>query len=358
MSGRNAVCLCTDRKMLIPALFVANSVNRAAAPARPFDTIVFTGPTDVSLAHRQWMSENRIKHSEDLETSPIDDVGILQKRLSSATLMKLLLPGHLAGRYDKILYLDADLTIHDDVSSIFSLDAGEYALAAVPSGRIWADRSETERQRAEEHFSALGMTAPYRFFNTGVMLIDVDRWNRNDLSSRALSFIREHPGICLLPDEDALNGVLDGRIAELSPIWNMQPVRPGLRIMHRIACPVIVHHVGVHKPWRRYGYGKRLFQDRRAYRLYKAFLTNTPWSGWLDEQWSGGDFYKSIVWEVRRVTRRLRGKLDEPSRRQRRAYVEAMRSYLARSDFIDVAQGITVRSKGTLRLKGSEASTT
>jgi lipopolysaccharide biosynthesis glycosyltransferase len=342
--------------MLIPAFFVADSVNRAAGPARPFETIVFTAPSEVPAIHRQWMSEHDIIHSDALDTSPIDGIGIQEARLTSATLMKLLLPRHLAERYDKVLYLDADLTIHDDISSIFSLDTGATALAAVPSGRIWADRSETDRRAAEEHFRALGMTAPYRYFNTGVILIDVDKWNRDDLGGRALGFIREHPGICRLPDEDALNAVLDGRIADLSPIWGMRPLRAGLRIMHRIACPVIVHHAGEHKPWRPYGYGRRLFEDRTAYRLYESFLAETPWDGWLDEQWSGLDLYKSIVWEVRRVTRRLRGTLDEPSRRQRRAYVEAVRNYLAQSDFVDVAQGITVRSGGSLRLKGRQAS--
>jgi len=350
MSSRNAICFCADRNMLIPALFVGDSVNRAAGPARQFETIVFTAPSEVSAVHRKWMSEHEIAHYDDLDSSQIDRIGMLQPRLTSATLMKLMLPRHLAGRYDKILYLDADVTIHENPSPIFSVDTGEYALAAVPSGRIWAEGSEAERQRAEAHFQALGMTLPYRYFNTGVMLIDVEKWNCYDLDTRALGFLQEHSDICFLPDEDALNGVLDGGIAELSPIWNMRPPRPGPRIARNLARAVIVHHAGEHKPWRRYGYGRRLFEDPTPYRLYEAFLTNTPWPNWLHEQRSGRDVYKSLVWEVRRFTRRLRGKLDEPTRRQRRAQVEAMRKYLAQSDFVDVAQGITIQSDCHLRL--------
>lgn len=341
--------------MLIPALFVAHSANAAAGSARPFDTIVFTNPSDASGIHRQWMFDHGIGHRDDLDTARINEIGILQERLSSATLMKLLLASHLAGRYDKILYLDADLTIHDNVSALFELDTGEFPLAAVPSGRIWVDRKVEERRKAEEHFRALGMTAPYRFFNTGVFLIDVAKWNREDLGARALSFIQQHSDICFLPDEHGLNGVLDGRIAELSPIWNMRPLRSGYSI-NRSFRPVIVHHAGEDKPWRRYGYRKRLLPDRTAYRLYESFLADTPWVGWLDEQWSKRDLYKSCVWEVRRITRRARGRLDEPSRRQHRAYTEAIKSYCAQTNFVDVAQGISIRQDGTIRLKTAEAS--
>jgi lipopolysaccharide biosynthesis glycosyltransferase len=185
--------------MIIPALFVADSVNRAAGSARPFDTLVLTGPSDVSKVHRQWTSEHGIELRDDLDVSPVGDIPMLQERLSAATLMKLLLPGFLADRYDMILYLDSDLTIHDDVSSIFALDTGNFPLAAVPSARVWEGRSKAERQWTEEHFRALGMTPPYRFFNTGVLLIDVGKWNREGLGNRTLNFIRQNPDLCFSP---------------------------------------------------------------------------------------------------------------------------------------------------------------
>ena len=328
------------------------SVNQAAGSARRFETHVFAAASEVSAVHRQWASGRGITLADDLDTSEIEDVPILQERLTSATLMKLLLAGHLAGRCDKILYLDTDLTIHGDVSSLFALDTGDFPLAAVPSGQVWVD--EELRRKAEAHFGALGMTAPYHYFNTGVVLIDVAKWLREDLGNRALDFIRQHPELCVLPDEDALNAILDGRFAELSPIWNARATSSGLPTVQEIA-PVIVHYSGPDKPWRRYGYRKRLFPDRTAYRLYQAFLADTPWPGWLDEQWTGRDLCGSIVWEIRRITRRLRSKLDEPSRQQRRTYVEACRSYLDRTEFADITQGIAVRQDGRVRLNDHQA---
>src|SRR5690606_29239989 len=133
--------------------------------------------------------------------------------------------GHLAGRYDRLLYLDCDLTIHGDVGALFSLDMSGYSLAAVPAGRISAGIEPSRLAAQLRHFGALGMTPPYRYFNAGVLLIDVVTWNRRGIGELALSFIRENPELCELPDEDALNAVLDGDFMELSPVWNIEPRR-------------------------------------------------------------------------------------------------------------------------------------
>ena len=175
---------------------------------------------------------------------------------------------------------------------------------------------------------------------SGVLYIDVAKWNRARLDDRALAYIKQNPDLCFLPDEHALNAVLDGHFAELTPVWNFRPATRERRWAHGLARPVIVHHAGPDKPWRRYGYRKRLFPDRSAYRLYEAFLEDTPWPDWLDRQWSARDVWASFAWEMKRVSRRLRGKLGEPTAAQRKAYLEAVRRYYAEETFADVEQGI------------------
>ena len=138
MSNRFAVCLCVDARMLIPALFVAASVKANRTGQFPgFDLIVITPPEDADQAARDWMAQRGILHRDDLDTSATAGIDVPRGRLSPATLTKLFLAPHFANRYDRILYLDADLTIHDDVAALFALDTGEFPLAAVPSGRVW-----------------------------------------------------------------------------------------------------------------------------------------------------------------------------------------------------------------------------
>lgn len=354
---RNAVCFCTDRRMLIPALFVADAVkSHATASDNRFDIIIFAKPSEVTDVHRRWMEQHGIMFCEDMDMSRILGVGKFSERLSSATLMKLSLAEHLAGRYDKILYLDCDVTIHDDVSAIFSLDTAPYALAAVPSGRVMVDLSERQRKEFEDKFRDLGMTKPYRFFNAGVLYIDVERWNSENIGSRALDFIRQNPDLCTLPDEHALNAILDGNIAELTSLWNVAPYPRWYKRKTGNTSAVIIHYMGNQKPWRRFIYGKPLlFPDLTAYRLYKNFLKDSPWPKWLDEQWNRHDLYMNIRGEIGRMLRklRLRGEWEEPSIRQRKAYDDAVRQYYEDARFVDVEQGIVIQENGKHRLKNT-----
>lgn len=350
---RNAVCLCADRRMLIPALFVADSIrSHSHTSSNRFDLIVFSEPSEVTDVHRQWMEQRGILLCDEMDMSYLPGFEKFCKRLSTATLMKLLLAEYLAGQYDRILYLDCDLTIHGDVAAIFSLETAPFVLAAVPAGRIVEDLSERSRQQMQEHFCALGMTKPYRYFNSGVLYIDVARWNRENLGHRTLDFIRQNPELCPLPDEDGLNAVLDGNIAQLSPIWNTRPAPRWRKVPFDFSNPVIIHHAGRLKPWRRFCHGRALFRDLAAYRLYEDFLRGSPWPNWLDEQWGWRDFYLNVKSEIGRIARRLTGKLDEPGRQQRKAYIEALRRFHAEESFADVEQRLAVRENGRIRLKG------
>jgi lipopolysaccharide biosynthesis glycosyltransferase len=336
--------------MLIPALFVADGARRAAASfGVSFDVLIFVPANDVTDAHRAWAAERSIVLREDMNASAVGDIPILQARLSNATLMKLLLAEQLGERYDKILYLDADLVIAGDVSPLFRLDMGAHAVAAVPAGRLWIGVTEAEKSWRLAHMQALGMTPPYRYFNSGVLLIDVRSWNRQQLTRRTLEFIRQHPDICLLPDEDALNGVLDGDILELSPIWNARPrSRPDFATDD--TRPVIVHYDGPLKPWIRFKKNKGLFQDLDAYRLYQDFLRDTPWSDWLRQQWTVRDLILACRRDAKRLVTRLTGRAPAMSEAERQHRQAIVRTHYAQSRFADVEQGITVRDGGHLRL--------
>ncbi len=349
--SRNAVCICADRNMLIPALFVADAVkSRLPTSLNQYDVLVFAGPSEVSRSHVAFMKTRGIHFRDDLDISRTSTLIEFSGRLTAATLMKLTIAQHLAGEYDRILYLDCDVTIHGDVGAIFSLDTGPYEIAAAPSGRILAGLTDKEKEERLSHFRALGMSEPFGHFNCGVLYIDVRKWNTANLGDRALDYIAKNPELCPLLDEDALNAVLDGKIAELAPIWNVKPDTTWAGRKRR-SRPVIQHHMGEDKPWRRYGYRKRLFPDRSAYRLYEAFLEGSPWPDWLDDQWTARDLRDTIAWEIRRITRRLRGKLGEPTAAQRRAYKEAVARYFDEAKFADVEQGLVVRTDGIFQLK-------
>ncbi|MEI6240250.1 MAG: glycosyltransferase family 8 protein [Planctomycetia bacterium] len=350
---RNAVVLCTDKRMLVPALFVAESVRRHASGTIPFDIVIVAEPGTTEPRDRDWMAARGMLLHENVDYDRYRGVGFIDPRLSVATLVRLLLPDLFADRYDSLLYLDCDLTLHADVSQLFRLDVSPWPVAAQRRGMLFFTPLLAEEGAA--HFARLKMTPPVRYCNAGVMLIDVAGWRAENLTARCFDFIREDPGRCRLIDEDALNGVLDGRFASLSPVWNMMPPRRWITDLSRVVEPGIVHYAGFDKPWKRFGHDKQLFPDLTAYRLYRDFLRESPWPGWLDRQWTLDDLSQNIASEMRWLGRRLMGsrnpwyRAHEPSRAEIRRYLAAFARHCAEEPFIDVEQGVTLRDQSGLR---------
>lgn len=328
--------------MVVPALFVAAEAARRAGGA--YDVHIMAEASELDEAQRRWMDAHGIQALPDLDFPRLRKVAIADPRLTPATLIRLVMPQIFAERYDRVLYLDADVEIRGEIAPLFHLDLGGAPLAAVPLVRPPEDLGRRDRTALETHCDALGMTRPYRYFNSGVMLIDTARWVAEDLGERVLSFVERNPHLWRLPDEDALNAVLDGRIAELSPIWNFRSWERTLpRIGKRIA-PVIMHYDGPEKPWRRFTARRRLFSLEGPYRRYRRFVAGTPWLVWLERQWSARDFYDNLRFELTVLKNRLRGRRTRGvrapavARKDRKRYCRRIKTM----PYADVAQGIAV----------------
>lgn len=324
--------------MAVPALYVAAEAARRARGA--YDVHVFAEEAELDDQHRAWMKRHGIEAMPGLAFPRLHATGATAGRIPAASLIRLLMPELLADRYDRLLYLDVDTEIRGDVAPLFGLDLQGRVLAAATA------------HASEAHYRALGMTAPYCYFNTGVMLIDVARWNAARIGERALRFIERNAAICRLPDEDALNAVVDGHILVLSPIWNFRADLIQLRRTGALVAPVICHYDGPQKPWKRFAGQRRLFAFESVHRRYRRFVAGTPWRGWLDSQWAGQDFWSNLAYEWRILRDRLQGRRTPhvPTRRQRRRRRKRLRAWLQGGDFADVEQGIAIRDGGCLRL--------
>ena len=96
------------------------------------------------------------------------------------------------------------------------VDLGGHVLGAVRDNTQWRSPG-----RRPEQFRRLGITgAPY--FNAGMLLIDVARWNERELMGACVEFGRRHREKMIRHDQNLLNGTLQGDWAELSPVWNWQ----------------------------------------------------------------------------------------------------------------------------------------
>lgn len=352
-STKNAIYICADRKFMVQAFYVAAAISRERDSGdTDFDVIIIADDAEVDDSHLSWMESNRIRHVGDLDTKRLDHINIANERLSTACLYRLLAPEYFSDEYDRLIQLDADLEIRGPLAPLFSLDLAGMGIAAAPSGDITElFYSSEKRQKFHDELFALGLTNPLAYFNVGVMLIDVEWWNRGEISRRSLEFLSENLEGCRFLDEYALSVLMNGKFARLSPVWNLRSWTSRVPGAQSVVDPVVVHFDGPVKPWQRFGEFRPLFHYEKEYQNYREFLQGTPWQGWLKEQWKAGDLAKNFMFYAHRLHYGLLGKSSwavfTPSRR--RTMLEAFARNCREAAFADVEQGLVVRENGVLR---------
>lgn len=159
-----------------------------------------------------------------------------------ANYYRLFLP-EILPQYDKVLYLDSDLIIQTDIKELYSIDIGDFALAAVIDRLASSIPLEMDQL---EHYCycrrVLGIKRSDRYFNSGVLLMNLEKLRNSDFSQRFRTEISSGIHFTFV-DQDVLNRIFEGKIFYLDPGWNYI-------IKYRIhpAKYPILHYAGVH-PW-------------------------------------------------------------------------------------------------------------
>ena len=123
---------------------------------------------------------------------------------------RIFLPELLPG-VDRVLYLDVDTLAMDDLGPLWHTDLGDTYLGAVTN----------VFQHNHVHRPAeLGLAGPEVYFNSGVLLMDLEAMRRDDITGALRDVAIERGAALAWPDQDALNLVLSGRRTPLHPRWN------------------------------------------------------------------------------------------------------------------------------------------
>jgi len=132
----------------------------------------------------------------------------IDPRYTEAASLRLLLP-ELLPELDKILYLDCDIIVRQDLAQLWekTVLADNY-LAAIYEAAI---------EGQAERFRALGCD-PAKYFNSGFLLMNLAQMREEKVSEKLLEACRVP--YLEFPDQDALNQVCQGRVLPLSPLYN------------------------------------------------------------------------------------------------------------------------------------------
>lgn len=114
----------------------------------------------------------------------------------------------------RILFLDADMLVNADIRPFMVQDLENKALAAAANYPHFVHtvygKDSQEKYSYSEHS---------RYFNAGMMLFDVEYWQRNDIEKKCMQFLHTYHVLC--PDQDALNAVIKDNVKLVPYQWNL-----------------------------------------------------------------------------------------------------------------------------------------
>lgn len=169
--------------------------------------------------------------------------------ITQAAYYRLFVTDIVPPNINKVLYLDGDTIVRHSLTSLWKIDLSGYALAAV------TDMSSGK----SEYYNRLRYPMELGYFNSGVLLINLDWWRNNNAVALFMEYIAKYSERIKFQDQDVLNVVFSNQILSLPLTYNFQhgflKKKPGYdyrkyekEVEEARKDPVIVHFT-LGKPW-------------------------------------------------------------------------------------------------------------
>ncbi len=192
----------------------------------------------------------------------------LREGFGTAAYYKISIPEIV--EEDKVIYIDSDAIVLDDISELWEVDVSDYYLAACED---YVDYSYKTYNIEKGDY-----------FNAGVMVINNKKWRRNNVPKKVRRWLTKYDRLTESHDQDAFNITFHKKWLKLHPKWNLcskyffqtNKVRKIRKDIDKVlAEPSIVHFstwCGCSRPW--------LYWSKHPYKKeYYRYLRMTPWKG-------------------------------------------------------------------------------
>ncbi|SDS14821.1 glycosyltransferase family 8 protein [Winogradskyella sediminis] len=162
--------------------------------------------------------------------------------LDDSSLLRLLMPQMLPDYVDKLIYVDGDMLVLDDISLLYNVDLEGNIMAACQDFQYnYIRQSKSRSVYADYEISG---NLPY--LNAGLYVIDVKKWNSNNLTDITLDILIKRSKELSHSDQDAINIALAENWKILNPKWNVvTPMYFNLSLNDKLlTTPSIIHFTG------------------------------------------------------------------------------------------------------------------
>jgi lipopolysaccharide biosynthesis glycosyltransferase len=237
-------------------------------------------------------------HVLKINRAEVSDL-VTSHHITHTAYFRLLAGRLLPDSISKVIYLDSDVLVREDLSQLWNLKIGDhYCLAAADIACPVIDAYEAVKHQPElkasipylaaispiPNWRALGLSGASPYFNSGVMVLNLDRWRRERVDQQLLRCLRQNSAYVWCWDQYALNVVFAGQWGQLPARWNQgahvfeypdeehSPIdrRDFVEMRDR---PAVIHFTTEFKPWK-----YQPFHPLRE--TFFEHLDQTAWKHW------------------------------------------------------------------------------
>lgn len=189
--------------------------------------------------------------------------------VTRAAFLRFLAP-EILGEEQRCLYLDGDTLVRRSPAELEHIDL------ATSTGAIRSRVAPfVSSPGGVQDWLELGLPGTAPHFNSGVLLMNLDRWREHEITRRITDFMRRYGLSAAFADQEAVNVATAHDWTELDRTWNyVTHVTESFVQFPELepADPHIAHFAGRSKPW---VYGRSpIFTDE-----WFDVLDETPWRG-------------------------------------------------------------------------------
>ncbi len=216
--------------------------------------------------------------------------------ITHTAYFRLLAAEWLPDDVSKVIYLDSDLLVQDNLVELWDLEEHDYFCWAVPDiacPHVDAREAQVNFKKSMPYlanispisnYQDLGLDGSAPYFNSGLMVMYLDRWREENVSAKLLECLQQNEPHVWCWDQYALNVVFAGRWGQLPLRWNQgahafefptvahAPFDPH-EFREMLTDPAIIHYTTEWKPW---GHTSA----HPAHDTFFEKLDETAWTGW------------------------------------------------------------------------------
>lgn len=196
--------------------------------------------------------------------------------------IRLFIPSFVPPETKRIIYLDVDMIMLKDISTLWHQDLMGYPIAAVQDQWLQV----FNHWGAISNYAELNLSPTAPYFNAGLLVIDLGQWRSQQTTDRIIDCLNRNKEHVTFQDQYGLNLVFADNWLQLDPLWNRFASSEDKE-------PYLIHFTGRKPIYKSYEFN----EDYR--RIFLQYLTLAGWPAF------------KLIGEPKRYLKKLRNLLSK-----------------------------------------------